>query len=107
MAQGSKIPFSGVLLVVFGALFLANQMGAIQFHGVFAMWWPAILILAGLLNLLERPASALGPLVMLTVGVALQLSNLHVVKFESVWKLWPVILIIAGLNILFSHRSKA
>lgn len=29
MAQGSKIPFSGVLLVIFGALFLADQMGAI------------------------------------------------------------------------------
>lgn len=106
MAQGSKIPFSGVLLVIFGALFLADQMGAIHFHDVFHMWWPAILILAGLLNLIERPASALGPLIMLTIGVALLLSNLHVVKIESVWKLWPVILIIAGLNILFSHRSK-
>lgn len=107
MAQGSRIPFSGVLLVVFGCLFLADQLGAIHFGSFFATWWPAILVLAGLLSLIERPASVFGPIVMLTVGAALLLKNLGYVKLESIWKLWPVILIALGLNALFAHRSKA
>ena len=41
-----------------------------------------------------------------TVGVALLLSNLGYVKFSSVWKLWPLVLIGVGLNILFSQGGK-
>jgi len=102
MASGPRIPFSGVLLVVFGGLFLADQLGAISFGHVFRTWWPALLVLAGLLNLIERPANFFGPLIMMTAGVALLLANLHVLEFESVWRLWPVLMIAMGLNILLS-----
>lgn len=106
MASGSRIAFSGVLLVVFGCLFLADQLGAIHFGAVFHTWWPAILVLGGLLSLIEQPASIFGPLIMLTVGAALLLRNLGVLKLESVWKLWPVILIALGLNSLFGNKGK-
>lgn len=107
MASGSRIPFSGVLLVVFGCLFLADQLGALHFGSVFRVWWPAILVIAGGLALVERPASIFGPLIMLTVGAALLLRNLGYVRLESLWKLWPLILIALGLNALFGNRSKA
>ena len=108
MASGPRIPFSGVLLVVFGALFLADQMGAVSFGSVFAKYWPGLLVLAGVLRLIERPASMFGPVIMMTVGVALLLSNLGYLQFESVWRLWPLVLIAMGLNILFSNaRGKA
>lgn len=103
MAQGARIPFSGVLLIVLGGLFLADQMGVLSFQHIFRQWWPAILVMAGLLNLIERPTTPLGPIVLITVGTALLLSNLGYVKFSSVWKLWPVVLIGVGLNIVFSH----
>ena len=103
MASGPRIPFSGILLVVFGALFLADQMGALSFGSVFAKYWPALLVLAGVLNLIERPSSLFGPVIMITVGAALLLSNLGYLKFESVWRLWPLVLIAMGLNILFSN----
>jgi hypothetical protein len=100
MASGPRIPFSGVLLVVFGGLFLADQLGAISFGHVFSTWWPALLVLAGVLNLIERPASVFAPIIMITVGIALLLSNLGYLKFASVWRLWPVVLIAMGLNIV-------
>ncbi len=106
MASGPRIPFSGVMLVVLGGLFLADQLGALHFGQVFHTWWPAILIIAGLLNLIERPASPFGPLAMLTVGVALLLANLGIVHMGSVWKLWPLVLIAVGLNILLGQRGK-
>lgn len=107
MASGPRIPFSGVLLVVFGALFLADQLGALSFGHVFATWWPALLVLAGLLNLIERPAAPLGPIIMIAVGAGLLLANLHIIKFDRVYRLWPLIMIALGLNILFSPKNKA
>ena len=107
MASGTRIPFSGVMLVVFGCLFLADQLGALNFGSVFRLWWPAILVVAGLLSLIEKPGSIFGPLIMLTIGVALLLKNLGYLEFESVWKLWPLVLIALGLNTLFARRAKA
>jgi hypothetical protein len=105
MASGPRIAFSGVMLVVFGCLFLADQLGVLHFGAVFHVWWPGILVIAGLLSLIEKPASIFGPLVMLTVGAALLLKNLGYLKIESVWKLWPLILIALGLNTLFASRG--
>jgi uncharacterized membrane protein len=102
MASGPRLPFSGILLVVFGGLFLADQLGALSFGHVFSTWWPALLMLAGVLNLIERPASIFAPIIMITVGAALLLSNLHYLKFESAWRLWPLVLIAMGLNIVFA-----
>ena len=84
MASGPRIPFSGVLLVVFGSLFLADQLGALSFGHVFATWWPGLLVIAGLLNLIERPAAAMGPIIMIAVGAGLLLANLHVIQFEQI-----------------------
>jgi hypothetical protein len=105
MASGPRIPFSGVLLVILGGLFLADQMGVLHIGHVFNVWWPAALIIAGLLNLIEKPAAPFGPLVLLTVGSGLLLANLDVVRFGSVWKLWPLVLIAVGLNILVGQRK--
>lgn len=102
MAGGPRIPFSGIVLIVFGALFLADQLGALHFGEVFKTWWPALLVIAGLLSLIERPGAAMGPVIMITVGVALLLANLHVIEFAKVWRMWPVVMIALGLNILFA-----
>ncbi|MCE9627381.1 MAG: DUF5668 domain-containing protein [Candidatus Eisenbacteria bacterium] len=106
MAGGPRIAFSGIVLIVFGALFLADQMGALHFGAVFKTWWPALLVIAGLLSLIERPGQGLGPIIMITVGVGLLLANLGVIEFRQVWRLWPVVLIAMGLNILFSSGGK-
>ena len=103
MASGPRIPFSGILLVVFGALFLADQLGAVKFGAVFAKYWPSLLVLAGVLNLIERPASLFGPIALIIVGSALLLANFGYLEIDSLWRLWPVVLIALGLNILFSN----
>jgi hypothetical protein len=102
MASGSRIPFSGILLVVLGALFLADQFHVLSFGTLFARWWPALLILAGVLNLVERPAKVFAPVVMIIVGVAVQLSKLGYLELSQVWKLWPLVLITMGVSIMAS-----
>ena len=104
MASGPRIPISGVLLIVFGALFLFDQLGMVAFGRVFTQWWPLLIIVAGALRLIERPAGVFGPILMITAGSALLLAKLGYLRFESVWRLWPLVLIAMGLNILFSNK---
>ena len=80
----------------------AVPLGALHFGEVFKTWWPALLVIAGLLSLIERPGAAMGPVIMITVGVALLLANLHVIEFAQVWRMWPVVMIALGLTILFA-----
>lgn len=101
MAAGTRIPFSGILLIVFGALFLADQLGAISFGQAFSTWWPVLLVLAGVLSLVERPGSPFMPVILIMAGAVLLLSNLGYLHIGSVWRLWPLLLIAVGLNIVF------
>lgn len=107
MASGPRIPLSGILLVALGALFLADQFSVLSFGHVFARWWPSLLILAGVLNLLERPAKVFAPVVMIVVGVAVQLSKLGYLELGQVWKLWPLVLITMGVSIMAGARGKS
>lgn len=103
MASSSRIPLSGLLLIALGAIFLADQLGVMNAGHVLRTWWPAALIVAGLLHLREGPSTPIGPLVLLAVGTALLLSKLGVVQLSSVGRLWPIALIAMGLHLLLAR----
>ena len=46
-------------------------------------------------------------IVLLFIGIVLLLQNFHVIEFywRSVWKFWPVFLIITGINVLFNKQK--
>ena len=93
----SGAPVAGVLLIAFGLVFLASQMGWIPDAGNFiAHWWPVILILIGLTQLLGdgRKGSAYALLLIGGIFLALQLGY---VSHRVLWRMWPVLLIAVGL----------
>jgi hypothetical protein len=56
----------------------------------------------------RRPyPSLVGPIVLITAGALFLLNNLGIldVSFLRLWRLWPVLLILLGLDILFGRRS--
>ena len=106
MAQpGSRFPLSGVLLVLIGAVFLADQLGWLSSGRFIAEWWPAVLVIAGLLQIAER-RSVFGGLVLAVMGGVFLLGNLHLFNIRHVAHLWPVLLIALGLQIVLSARGK-
>lgn len=55
----------------------------------------------------SRHRSLFWPIVMLGVGVIWLLANLEIIPSENLWgliRLWPALLILAGIDILFSRR---
>jgi hypothetical protein len=101
--------FWPLLLIAAGVFLLLNALGFIQgdFWGLFVRLWP-LLFIAGGLDSLYRRESFVGPILFIGLGTAILLANLGYLEFVS-WtvflRLWPVLLIAFGLDILIGHRS--
>jgi hypothetical protein len=102
--------FGPLLLIAIGVLFLLSNTGAISGSpwDILLTYWPVILIVMSLDGLL-RGEGLVGAVFMLAVGVVFLLSNLGVIAldiWEMVVRLWPLLLVAIGLDILVSRRSR-
>ncbi|HEY7353577.1 MAG TPA: DUF5668 domain-containing protein [Terriglobales bacterium] len=88
----------GVVFIVAGTFLLLEKLGFVP-HGFVLHFWPMIFIVIGLVKIVYaggRPTGA----VLVAVGVLLQLSEINVIHVNF-WDLWPVLIIIAGLAMLW------
>lgn len=88
----------GAVLVLFGTVLLLDHMGVLDARQLWK-FWPALLIVAGIVNFFQGGRRAWGA-VLLTLGVLFQLDTLGVAHFH--WAdLWPLAMIFAGLFIIW------
>jgi predicted membrane protein len=89
--------WGGVILFV-GVVLLLDHLGVISAQGLWR-FWPMILILAGIVNLLDDCRRIWG-VCLLVAGVLLQLGQFGIVHVT--WALlWPIIIIGIGLSLMF------
>lgn len=88
----------GLTFVGLGALLLLDQAGVVVAGAAISGWWPAIVVLAGVAQLVTRPRNLLGGGFLVLVGAALLLRTLEVV--DTLALLWPTALIAVGLWLL-------
>jgi len=89
--------FWGGALVLFGILFLLQHLGHLGDYRAIS-FWPVLLIIAGVLNLLSRGKRACG-LLLTGIGVLALMGSLHVLSLS--WSLvWPVALIAVGVFVV-------
>jgi hypothetical protein len=92
---------AGIVLIALGVLFLLDRAYVIRFARVFEVWWPSLLILWGVVNLVtSRCRRWTGALVLITLGVIFQGETLHLAYWWEMERLWPVVLIAIGIGIL-------
>jgi hypothetical protein len=101
--------FWPLLLIAAGIFLLLNALGFIQadFWGLLVRLWP-LLFIAGGLDSLYRRESFVGPILFIGLGTVILLANLgylQLVSWTVLLRLWPVLLIAFGLDILIGHRS--
>lgn len=96
----------GLVLVVLGAMFLVDNLT--DWHFPRDILWPVILIAFGVLNLVRRGSGRWIGVVLTLLGIVFLLNALDIVTFRmrDVWRLWPVILLIIGIRLLFGARRR-
>ena len=92
----------GLLIVVFGLLLTADNLGWIRAKQFLLMYWPMILIAVGLTKLLTASGGGriIGAVVMI-IGIGLEAEQLFHVDIDA-W--WPMLLV--GLGIIIISRAR-
>ncbi|MBB3167637.1 LiaF transmembrane domain-containing protein [Simiduia aestuariiviva] len=101
----------GIGLVAFAVLLFLNNIG-IPFLGLVLKNWPVLLIIAGAVQLYgrrekegtETRCRQYLPHTLIGLGVLFQLANWHILNFSISALIIPIILLIAGINLI---RQKA
>lgn len=101
--------FFPLLLVALGVFIFLINIGTVSgtLWENLMQYWPVILIIAGLDGLYRRDGWV-GPLVLLGLGTVMLLGNLHYLSyggFALFLRLWPILLVAIGLDVIFGHRD--
>jgi len=99
--------FSGLVIIAIGVIFLLANMDKLDFGDFISTYWPMILILIGISHLLTTGFRNAGvALFLIAIGAFFQLNNWGVLG-GRVWAyFWPLLIIAAGLWIIFKPRPK-
>jgi len=90
--------FWGLIIMAVGALLLLQQMGRLDFGEVVSHYWPLILILVGLWQLIANSFRNIGgPLFLIALGVVFQLWKLDILGRNTWSYVWPLLIISVGL----------
>ena len=98
-----------IILIGLGIIFLLSNIGALRGD----IWvtiinlWPILLIAIGLDGIWRRQG-LVGATVMIVLGVVFLLSNLGYLELNvwtTIFRLWPVLLIAVGFDVLIGRRS--
>jgi hypothetical protein len=92
-----------------GVIFLLDNLGALEGDALsyIATFWPILLIVIGL-DSLYRGEGIVGATFMLGLGVVFLLSNLGYLDlniWQLVLRLWPLLLVAIGIDLLIGRRS--
>lgn len=99
-----------LLLIAIGLIFLLDNLHLLPWSGweLFLRFWP-VLIIAGGVDDLIRNRKLVGPAFSISLGTILLLNTLGMLSWEIWWtlfRLWPIILIAIGLELVFGRRSR-
>jgi hypothetical protein len=101
--------FFPVILIILGIIFLLNNIGVLTDN----VWdnilqlWPVLFIALGIDGVLQRQ-SIVGPVFLIGLGLVFLLANygyLALNVWELFLRLWPILLIAIGLDIVIGRRS--
>lgn len=92
----------GLIFVIFGTGFLMHQAEIIDFTHVLAAWWPLILIIIGVIQLINRTSSSsISGMMFILVGGLFLVNQLF--DFNLTAYIWPIIIIFIGLVFMFTR----
>lgn len=96
---------TGIIIVVAALGLLLNNTGVVELDTAVKVWWPLAIILAGVLVFANNTRSWLVASFLVALGALYQLKTLELVDFTPWMVIWPLVLLLVGLSLLFRGSS--
>jgi hypothetical protein len=98
-----------IILIGLGIIFLLSNIGVLRgdIWGTVINLWPILLIAIGLDGIWRRQG-LVGATVMIVLGIVFLLSNLGYLDLNvwaTIFRLWPILLVAIGFDVLIGRRS--
>ena len=106
MKRSKKAVGWGIIIIITGLLYLANNLDLLGFNIFFPGWWTVFIIVPSVIGLFYRDEmmqSVLG----IIIGVLLLMAAQDFIAWSRVWQLFfPFLIISVGVSILFKPSFK-
>jgi hypothetical protein len=99
--------FTGVVFLIIGTLLLLGNLNFIEIRPLLSQWWPLILVVIGIkqLLLLNGPSAWIGGLFWVGTGGLFLASTLGYIQITITSVLWPLMLIWFGILIALGQNG--
>lgn len=94
----------GLIVLTLGVLFLLHNFDVLRLWDLW-LYWPLILIAAGVHRALDSQSRALG-IGAICLGIGFQAVNLEALRFHDLLDFWPFILITVGITLLARKKVR-
>lgn len=96
----------GLIVITLGVLFTLDNLGILYAHN-YIRFWPILSVLYGVSRIIQCDTvqAKMWGVFWTLVGAFMLLDRLDVIYF-SAWDLWPLILIVLGLNLIWRASSR-
>lgn len=92
---------TGLIITLAGIGLLLHNLAIVDFGSGLAIYWPMLVILAGLLIYVNNTRNWLVPLFVIVLGGLYQLRELDLVSFQPWQIIWPLIIVAVGFSFVF------
>lgn len=103
--KGNQGSFVGIILIIIGGLFLIDTFTDWSFGYLLADWWPLIFIIIAIVKFQNQERG--GGLMFLILGAVFLLFSHDILKWDTIWRLWPLVLVFIGLSLIFKGRRRS
>lgn len=104
-SKNDGLPFMGIFLIVLGVVFLLDRIGIIpREYRQYLFSWQSLLIFVGLISLFKSHSRFPG-LILILVGSGFMLPSLFDLPINVTRLVFPVILILVGVALVFKARN--
>src|ERR1700741_86644 len=95
----------GIVVMCMGVLFLLDNLDILNFHNAIH-FWPMVFILFGLLKIYDSnsPGGCAVGAVLVVAGVMMTLNRMGYI-FLNWHTVWPIVLIIVGVSVVYKAMS--